>query len=316
MVFGSTLASLLTIVVALALTLAFAPPAAAQSINVDFGDAGDAPSAAYGAAGLAGVWNEIGHLPDFERADLVGLDGAPIAARIYGFGPDAVFSSDDAATAGDDDALVDDMLIGLNDPVDVCIWIENLVNGDYVVTLYALTPNNAALQHRVRVDDATPGPTMIGGAWPGGHQEHLTFERFAVTVTNGKIGLHSGLYGGNFESGLNGIQIVQGATGVGSPRDGVSGAVGRIERIYPNPAAGAQTIELSIADAARGARLDVFDAAGRLVWRAPIDGAGPRSLVWSGRDLDGRRVAPGAYFLRLDGGSSAASPARSVVRVR
>lgn len=298
--------------------VASAGPGFAQSINIDFGAVGDAPSPAYAAAGLAGVWNEIAVYPAGERANLVGLDGALLAAQIYGIGGTALLADDDPATSGDDDALVDDMLIGFNDPVDVCIWVENLENGDYVVVLYALTPNNPGLQHRVRVDFASPGPMMIGGGWPGAHQEGITFERFAVTVTDGKIGLHSGLHGGQIESGLNAIQIIQGGTAVPAlPRDARGG--NRIERIYPNPASGPQTIELSIAAGARGGRVELFDAAGRLVWRAPLDRLEPgtKSLLWNGLDLSGRRVPPATYVVRLSGGApDAAAALRKVVRVR
>lgn len=311
------LAPLASVLAGLAL-LASAGPGAAQSVNIDFGAAGDAPSPAYAAAGLAGVWNEIAVHPPGERADLVGLDGALLAARIYGVGGTDLITVDDPATSGDDDALVDDMLIGFNSPVDVCIWVENLENGNYVVVLYALTPNNPGLQHRVRVDFANPGPTMIGGGWPGAHQEDVTFERFAVTVTDGKIGLHSGLYGGQIESGLNAIQIIQSGTAVPFSPGDARGA-SRVERVYPNPASGPQTIELSIAAGAREGRLELFDAAGRLVWRAPLDRLEPgtNSLLWSGLDLSGRRVPPATYFVRLAGGApDAAAVPRKVVRIR
>jgi hypothetical protein len=51
-------------------------------------------------------------------------------------------------------------------------------------------------------------------------------------------------------------------------------------------------------------RLDAYDVTGRLVTTiasGPRD-AGEHAATWSGRDADGRRVAPGVYFLRLTGG--------------
>ena len=289
----------------------------AQSINIDFGTAGTAPASSYAAAGLAGAWNTIGVNPPGVRAPLVGLDGSPIAAEIYGIGGTALRIDDDPATAGDDAALIDDMLIGYNNPVDVCIWVEDLVNGQYVVLIYALTPNNASLLHRVRVDDATPGPIMIGGAWPGAHQEGLTYERFLVNVTNGYIGLHSGLYGGGpFESGINAIQIIASATDVDTPTR-TDDATPRIERIYPNPGRGAQTFDLYLAPNAPRQALEILDVTGRLVWRQTLDAqaAGPQSIVWDGRDGSGRAVSPAIYFVRLPGAADGWRAQQKIVRI-
>jgi hypothetical protein len=295
-----------------------AVPCGAQPVNIDFGAAGSPPSAAYAAAGLAGAWNEIGVLPPGQRAPLVGLDGAPVAAQVYMIGGTALFASDDPATAGDDAALVDDMLIGYNDPVDVCLWVENLTSGTYVVVMYALTPGNAGMTHRVRVDDATPGPTEIGGSWPGGHVEGITFERFTVTITNGRIGLHSGLYGGYFESGINAIQVYPATTGVYP----VPGDVGRIrlESVYPNPSRGAQVFVLNVAAGPPAGPLVIMDAAGRVVWRADLAGtaAGRAAVTWDGRDLHGREVPQGVYFARLPGAAGRSDPASvaKFVRIR
>ena len=104
-----------------ALGLALLPTISlAQSINIDFGSAGTAPSASYAAAGLAGAWNTIGVLPNSVRAPLVGLDGSSSAAEIYMIASGtALRVEDDPSTSGDDAALVDDMLIGNNNPIDV-----------------------------------------------------------------------------------------------------------------------------------------------------------------------------------------------------
>ncbi|MBL0922416.1 MAG: hypothetical protein IBJ10_09855 [Phycisphaerales bacterium] len=70
-----------------------------------------------------------------------------------------------------------------------------------------MTPGQPAAQNRVSVDFATPGPTWIGGAWTGQHVEGVTFARFIVTTTNGRLGMHSGLPSGNILSALNGVQV-------------------------------------------------------------------------------------------------------------
>ncbi|MBN1503561.1 MAG: hypothetical protein JW952_00690, partial [Candidatus Eisenbacteria bacterium] len=43
----------------------------------------------------------------------------------------------------------------------------------------------------------------------------------------------------------------------------------------------------------------VLDAGGRLVKRLAGGSAGDGAVVWNGRDEDGRRVAPGVYFVAL-----------------
>jgi hypothetical protein len=277
--------------------------AQAQSFNIDFGSPGTAPQATYGAAGLAGTWNVVGALPAGQRQSLVDLTGAASAARIYQIGGAQILDTDAPGTTGDDAALLDDMFIGFNNPVDVCIWIENLANGDYEVLIYAMTPGDPNLLSRVRVDDGTPGPTMVGGAWPGSHQAGVTYGSFTVSITNGVIGLHSGLPSAQIQSGINGIQVraLSGAA-VG---DAGAPAAGAQVWVIPNPASGPQTFVIS--NARQAAReLAIVDPAGRIVWRSalPIAASGRQSLVWDGRALGGRLVPAGTYFIRLDGHGS------------
>jgi hypothetical protein len=85
---------------------------------------------------------------------------------------------------------------------------------------------------------------------------------------------------------------------------------------YPNPFRDGTTIRFTL-DRAATPSLGVYDAAGRLVThvtsRAP-HGPGEVRTFWDGTDARGRRVAPGAYFLRLEAAGSVA--ARSIVRLR
>lgn len=178
-----------------------------QSFNIDFGGQNTTPSAAYGAAGRVGVWNRLGVPPAWERFPLVDILGNPTSAQLYNFGGSSMLTFNNAATGGDDDALIDDMLLSMNDPVDACIWIEGLQNGTYEVLTYAITPNDPSRRCRVRVDFATSGPVLIGGTWAGAHQQGVSYARHTVTITNGVIGLHSGLYNGFIQSGINGIQV-------------------------------------------------------------------------------------------------------------
>jgi hypothetical protein len=190
----------------LVLTLTVA--AHAQSLNIDFGKPSTAPSSSYAGAGRTGVWSTIGVMPTSVRFPLVDRAGNAIAGQVYNLGGSAMLEFNDPATSGDDERLIDDMFLSFNNPADLCLFFENLALGEYEVVIYALTPNDPALMCRVRVDFATPGPVMVGGAWPGGHQEFVTFARHRVAVTDGRLGLHSGLFNGFIQSGINGLQLL------------------------------------------------------------------------------------------------------------
>ena len=127
------------------------------------------------------------------------------------------------------------------------------------VLIYAMTPDDPSRMCRVRVDDGTPGPVDVGGAWPGAHQRGVTYERFVVHTTGGLIAFHSGLYGGYFQSGMNGVQIRPVSTtsvGSGSRR---SGRWLRGLQIAPNPSRESQSVEFALASAMPRGRLELFD---------------------------------------------------------
>jgi hypothetical protein len=223
--------------------------------------------------------------------------------------------SDDPATSGDDEALLDDMLIGFNNPLDVCVWVEDLELGDYDIVIYAMTPNDPELESRVRVDFGSPPIVFVGGDWPGFHKEGTTYSRHTVTVTDGTIGLHSGLPGALVQSGINGIQIRPlPPTGVGTlepfePRGTVTLS------IYPNPARGAQVLELTLARAERG-WLEIADVRGRALFARYLElGAGSHRLAWDGTDRQGRRVMAGVYFLRFAEAAGGTSHDIKLVRI-
>ncbi len=193
--------------IAAVLTMLAPSAAFAQSVNIDFGNTATAPGASYGGAGLAGAWNSMSALPQVTLFPLVGLDGAPVAAQLRNIGGTSIINVNDPSTTGNDQALIDDMLISLNNPTDACIFFVGLRNGAYEVLTYAITPSNPALLSRVRVDFADQGPTMVGGAWPGAHAPSVTYTTHTVQVTDGRIGGHSGLPSGFIQSGINGMQL-------------------------------------------------------------------------------------------------------------
>jgi hypothetical protein len=287
-------------------------PVHAQSINVDFGS-GSAPAESYAAAGAAGRWNLIGVLQPYVRAPLVDVAGAPTAARIYMYGATQMLQADNPGTSGDDEALMDDMLIGLNDPVDECLWIESLAEDDYEVLIYAMTPDDPSRMCRVRVDDATPGPVNVGGTWPGAQQRGVTYERFVVHATGGLIAFHSGLYGGYFQSGMNGVQIRPlSAASVGSLGPAPGGA--RLH-VVPNPSRETEPVEFALPSGLPRGRLELFDAGGRLLWASTLEPGVARR--WDGRDRGGRQVPAGLVLARWSPLAKGAAPiTQKIVRLR
>jgi hypothetical protein len=83
----------------------------------------------------------------------------------------------------------------------------------------------------------------------------------------------------------------------------------------PNPSAGESRVELMLPESGK-ARVEVFDAAGRLV-RTLVNGtlpAGHHVVDWSGRDAADRLVASGLYFFRLS--TDQGSQQRTTIVVR
>jgi hypothetical protein len=84
----------------------------------------------------------------------------------------------------------------------------------------------------------------------------------------------------------------------------------QLENGMPNPFVGTTTLRFSLPQAMR-VRLAIFDVRGRLVRELvnqPSEPAGPHSIIWDGGAADGRRVASGTYFARLE------TPGESITR--
>jgi WD40 repeat protein len=76
----------------------------------------------------------------------------------------------------------------------------------------------------------------------------------------------------------------------------------------PNPTRSTSTLRFSI-ERAGSLRLTIHDVSGRRI-ATVLDGAlpaGEHSVLWSGRDERGARVAPGVYFARLSGAAGTSS---------
>ena len=81
-----------------------------------------------------------------------------------------------------------------------------------------------------------------------------------------------------------------------------AGLVLRLAVTGPNPATGAARLACEVPAASR-ARLEVYDGAGRLVRNLAGLTTGQQTVTWDRTDAFGRRVAAGAYFVRLTAGS-------------
>ncbi|MBO6513826.1 MAG: hypothetical protein JJ974_07685 [Phycisphaerales bacterium] len=183
--------------------------AAGQSFNIEWGSLDSSPPATYGGEGLAGVWNTFDSMPAFQRFPLVGLDGSPIAVDIMNIGFDVIESSNIPGTSGGDEALLDDCFTSFNDPVDGCLFMRFVEPGEYRVIMYAITPDDETLLSRLRIDQNTEDPEMVGGAWSGAHEIGITYMTQIATVgVDGRLDIHSGLPGANTRSVLNGIQVI------------------------------------------------------------------------------------------------------------
>jgi M6 family metalloprotease-like protein len=82
-------------------------------------------------------------------------------------------------------------------------------------------------------------------------------------------------------------------------------AVFRLHACYPNPFNPIVTIRYDIPRLAR-VTLRIYDVSGRLVKtlkRETAEAPGVHRIRWNGRDEDGRAVASGAYFCRIEAGS-------------
>jgi hypothetical protein len=198
--------------VVVAAALAVAPAVHGQALNIDFGEAGDGPPPTYAAAGAAGVWNSFRADHGTNTPNLLGLDGNPTGVSLSQIGGLDTPTVADPATTGDDSLLMDDYLVTFDDGLESCIFLHGMAPGTYEVLIYAWMPNAPAVRAFTSVDQEPGFPHHeVGGAWPGGHQEFVTYSRhLAVVGADGNLYLHSGIVPGHdpaLGAALNALQI-------------------------------------------------------------------------------------------------------------
>jgi hypothetical protein len=120
---------------------------------------------------------------------------------------------------------------------------------------------------------------------------------------------------GPFKPGAGG-DVLAATRGPVNPLVGVgeaAPATARVLGVRPNPFDHGTTI--SFATVARGARLEIYDAAGRRVRNLVDDQreAGVHTVTWDGQADGGARVSPGVYYARLRSGAQ--TSVRSLVVV-
>jgi len=189
-----------------------AAPASGQSLNIDIAPPGAGPPHTYAAAGEAGVWNAIPAAHVTTTHDLVGLDGVPTAVDLQQIGGLDLVTVDDPGTTGADGLLMDDYLVTFTEELETCIFLKEMIPGEYEVLIYAWMPAQPAVLSDTSVDQEPGEPHYsVGGAWPGGHGELITYSRHTLTVgADGNLYLHSGIVPGeNPANGaaLNGLQV-------------------------------------------------------------------------------------------------------------
>ncbi len=190
----------------------FAAAANAQSFNIDFSSAGAGPSSTYaGAADQTGFWNSMHPAHGAGNFSLLDLNGNPTLVVVSNIGGTALESTNDPATIGDDETLLDDYLVTFNDGLETCLFFKQLQPGTYIVTQYCWIPGAPATMSYATVDQSAEGAQIIGGAWPGQHEKFVTFsQHIAVVGADGRLNTHSGIVPGADEldgAALNGVQL-------------------------------------------------------------------------------------------------------------
>lgn len=161
-------------------------PASGQSINIDYGQVSGSPEDVYGGAGALGVWNGLFGFNTFPKS-LVDLRGRTTDVTIT-LNNSGTFSFDDANTTGNDQALLDDGILGGGD-VLLNVTIEGLRNATYEVITYAWTPTMPDDQTFLLYEDLGHFFQITGGPWPGGLQPPVTHDVQQLVVLNGSISI-------------------------------------------------------------------------------------------------------------------------------
>lgn len=204
------------VMIGLVCATAMAQLAPAQSFNLDIGQPGAGPSSAYGgAANQPGHWMSLPGTQGVTVFNLVDINGNITNARLSQIGGTQTLLVNDPDLSGDDATLMNDFLITFS-TIENCLFFNDMQPGEYEVFIYARMPAQPGIFGYTSVDQEPGVPHyIVGGVWPGHHQEFISYSRHVATVadsgpTAGRLFMHSGVVpGGNLQDGaaLNGVQI-------------------------------------------------------------------------------------------------------------
>lgn len=198
----------LTTIILFAMAATSAP---AQSFNIAIGPLANQPSSSYAAAGRPGYWNATPAYHNTNTYNLVKLDGTVTGVHIWQYGGTELRNTDDPATTGDDEQLMDHCQVTYTPGLETCVFFYDLINGDYEVLIYAMMPAQPAVKSWASSDEDPGHPHyIVGGAWPGQHQQGITFSRLIAHVTSGLLRTHSGIVPAQDPAlgcAYNGVQI-------------------------------------------------------------------------------------------------------------
>jgi hypothetical protein len=197
----------------LAAFASFVSTALGQSFNVAIGPADQAPSSSYAGAGMAGHWMALPVYHNTTTFNLTDVNGQVTNVNVWQYGGTELKSLNDPATSGDHEKLMDHCQVTYTLPLETCLFFRNLEYGDYEIVIYAWMPGGATVRSLTSCDEEPGQPHhVVGGAWPGQHQEFVTFARHRAPVgpPQGLLRLHAGIVPGDEEAlgaACNGVQV-------------------------------------------------------------------------------------------------------------
>ncbi len=194
------------------LVLAAAGPALGQSFNIDIGPGAVAPLDNYAGAGQPGHWESLAANQGQSYNNLVDVNGVTTGVGFTQFGGTQTLTVADPALSGSDAQLMNDYLVSFT-VIENCLFFNGLEPGRYEVIIYARMPAQPTVLSLTNVDEEAGNPhLLVGGVWPGQHEEGISYSVHIAEVTGSlALGMHSGVppLGGNLADGaaLNGVQI-------------------------------------------------------------------------------------------------------------
>jgi len=168
--------------------LATGAPALGQSFNIDIGGNQTflVPTNAYGAAAAQpGIWNDVNTFAVGQA--LIDLGGVITAVTFTDAGTGVQnYESDNAATTGDDEALLDDFTdLGCTNGTTTSYTISGLADDDYDIYTYAWASDGDGFRTDITVTSSPDPLQSVGGTWTGSHVQGVTYALHRVTVSGG-----------------------------------------------------------------------------------------------------------------------------------